>query len=191
DGSQAGTWTGTDDTGTISTPLDPKLDPGGLADNGGPTLTEALLPNSSCIDAGDDSVLGQITTDQRGYPRKGGLHVDIGAYEIDPPQAGPLFTVTSTDEHSDGTCGEGDCSLWDAMNAANGNAANNSTVTFAPGVVGTITTKLQSIGINVIRPVSVIGPGARLLSLNAGNAGRILNVSSQGVVISGLTFTNG
>ena len=60
---------------------DPKLGP--LQDNGGPTFTQALLPGSPAIDAGDDAVVATASTDQRGLPRKRGLHVDIGAYEAD------------------------------------------------------------------------------------------------------------
>jgi hypothetical protein len=76
----------TDQTGTTGSPLDPKLDPAGLQDNGGPTKTIALLSNSPAIDKGDDSVLGSplsLTTDQRGYPRKIGAHVDVGAFEYE------------------------------------------------------------------------------------------------------------
>ena len=63
---------------------DPRL--GALQNNGGSTMTRALLPGSPAIDAGDDSVLGGplfLTTDQRGlgFPRRLGLHVDIGAFE--------------------------------------------------------------------------------------------------------------
>ena len=46
---------------------DPELGP--LADNGGPTLTMALLPGSPAIDAGDNSAAQP--TDQRGFPRRG------------------------------------------------------------------------------------------------------------------------
>ena len=56
---------------------DPKLGP--LADNGGPTLTMALLPSSPAIDAGDTSLAP--TTDQRGFPRPSGAAADIGAFE--------------------------------------------------------------------------------------------------------------
>jgi hypothetical protein len=65
--------------GTLSAPYLPNLGP--LANNGGPTPTLALLPGSPAIDAGDDSLADG--TDQRGYARKGGLQVDIGAYEFD------------------------------------------------------------------------------------------------------------
>jgi hypothetical protein len=61
------------------------LDPGGLQNNGGPTQTIALLCGSLAIDAGDDSVLDpplSLSTDQRGFARKFGSHVDIGAFEL-------------------------------------------------------------------------------------------------------------
>jgi hypothetical protein len=56
---------------------DPKLGP--LADNGGPTLTMALLPGSPAIDAGNTSLAP--ATDQRGFPRPAGLAADLGAFE--------------------------------------------------------------------------------------------------------------
>jgi hypothetical protein len=57
---------------------DPKLGP--LADNGGPTLTMALLPGSPAIDAGDTAAAPPI--DQRGIPRPFSLAADIGAFEF-------------------------------------------------------------------------------------------------------------
>jgi hypothetical protein len=62
---------------------------GALADNGGPTLTCALLPGSPAIDVGTDSVTNTFATDQRGYPRLVGAHVDIGAVEGVYNAAGP------------------------------------------------------------------------------------------------------
>jgi predicted outer membrane repeat protein len=70
--------------------IDPLLGP--LGDNGGPTLTHALLPGSPAIDKG--SSFG-VTTDQRGEPRPfdfasvpnaaGGDGSDIGAFEVGRP----------------------------------------------------------------------------------------------------------
>ena len=65
----------------------PKL--GALKDNGGPTLTMALLPGSPAIDAGNNAnVLASMTTDQRTYIARiikasavNPATVDIGAYE--------------------------------------------------------------------------------------------------------------
>jgi hypothetical protein len=62
---------------TIS--ADPRLAP--LADNGGPTLTRALLSDSPAIDMGSN--VGGLETDQRGpgFPRVKGGRADIGAFE--------------------------------------------------------------------------------------------------------------
>jgi hypothetical protein len=54
-----------------------------LADNGGPTETEALAPTSPAI--GADAACPPPTTDQRGVPRPPG-HCDIGAFQT--PGAG-------------------------------------------------------------------------------------------------------
>ena len=70
---------------------DPMLGP--LADNGGPTLTMALLPGSPAIGAGDP--LSAPPTDQRGVPRPPGLAADIGAYEFVPP--GPSLRIQLLD----------------------------------------------------------------------------------------------
>jgi predicted outer membrane repeat protein len=54
---------------------------GPLADNGGPTLTVALLPGSPAIDQGSNAFVNSGETDQRGLPRIVNGTVDIGAYE--------------------------------------------------------------------------------------------------------------
>ena len=59
---------------------DPLLGP--LQDNGGSTLTMALLPGSPAIDSGDDA--GCPSTDQRRFRRPMGAHCDIGAMEYSP-----------------------------------------------------------------------------------------------------------
>ena len=70
---------------TDITGVDPKLGP--LQNNGGPTLTMALLPGSPAIDKGANSnVRADMTSDQRVFMARiinGGvsLTVDIGAYE--------------------------------------------------------------------------------------------------------------
>jgi hypothetical protein len=57
--------------------VDAKLGP--LADNGGPTLTHALLAGSPAINAGSNSACP--ATDQRGVSRPQGANCDIGAVE--------------------------------------------------------------------------------------------------------------
>jgi hypothetical protein len=53
-----------------------------LADNGGPTLTHALILGSPAIDASPDDG-NCLDTDQRGVSRPQGLTCDIGAFEFD------------------------------------------------------------------------------------------------------------
>lgn len=53
---------------------------GPLADNGGPTLTHALLPGSPALDAGDAS---GPDTDQRGVARPQGAGPDAGSFELE------------------------------------------------------------------------------------------------------------
>jgi len=61
--------------------VDPMVGP--LANNGGPTLTMALLPGSPAIDAADPAAAP--ATDQRGVPRPVGPAPDIGAFEYGWP----------------------------------------------------------------------------------------------------------
>lgn len=63
---------------------------GGLADNGGPTQTHALLPGSVAVDSAGDCDALEVTLDQRGQPRPGtGTPAcDIGAFELQPAGGG-------------------------------------------------------------------------------------------------------
>jgi CSLREA domain-containing protein len=184
-------WVASDYTGTSVSPLDPQL--GSLQDNGGPTQTMAVQPTSAAIDAADDSVLNaplSLTTDQRGpgFPRKLGAHVDIGAFEFDSALPGPAFIVTTAADHDDGNCGALDCTLREAINAANADGMD-STITFAPGVPGIIT--LTSALPDVTSNIALQGPGARVLALNGSGAYRAFSFLSGTSTISGLTINNG
>ncbi len=79
-----------DNFGTTASPLNAQLAP--LADNGGPTMTHALLSNSPALDAGSNALANDPTnpllTDQRGAGRIADSAdpdslavVDIGAFE--------------------------------------------------------------------------------------------------------------
>ena len=184
-------WVASDLTGTTAMARDPKLV--NLQNNGGPAQTMALQPGSEAIDAGDDNVLGapdNLTSDERGFPRRIGSHVDIGAYELDHAQTGATLTVNTTLDDTDGMCGETRCTLRDALNAANA-AGGGDSVLFAPGVTGTISLSLGELSIT--KAVSIVGPGARVLAVDANLASRVLNISAPGgaVTISGLTLTRG
>lgn len=79
----------TDTSDLINT--DPKFGP--LQNNGGNTLTYALLPGSPAIDHGGNT--GCPATDQRGVARPKGAACDIGAYEFVPQLFLPLILKTS------------------------------------------------------------------------------------------------
>ena len=59
--------------------VNPKFDPNGLKNNGGPTQTIALLAGSPAINSDYN---GLTTTDQRGFARPQNTHADIGAFEL-------------------------------------------------------------------------------------------------------------
>jgi hypothetical protein len=63
-----------------------------LADNGGPTLTHALVYGSPALDL-DTTCSTELTTDQRGYDRPVNSKCDAGAFEYDP---------SNTDSDGDG-----------------------------------------------------------------------------------------
>jgi len=91
--------------GTSGSPLDPLLGP--LADNGGPTLTNTLLPGSPAINAGNPSIVfNPAEFDQRGAPfvRVVGGQIDIGAFE--------LPAVDSADFDDDGDIDGFDFLTW-------------------------------------------------------------------------------
>ena len=89
---------------------DPLIGP--LADNGGPTLTHALLPGSPALDAVPISACvdhegDPLTADQRGVARPQGRECDIGAFEA--VQVPLSFTVDSTADRVDKQPGDGRC----------------------------------------------------------------------------------
>ncbi len=76
---------------------DPMLGP--LQNNGGPTLTHALLPGSPAIDAGDPNFAPPPDYDQRGpgFVRVFNGRIDVGSFEVQPtPTPTPTLTPTAT-----------------------------------------------------------------------------------------------
>ncbi len=103
-------------TGTINPLLGP------LADNGGPTLTLALLPGSPALNAGDSSAMAGIDDvplyDQRGerFGRVSNGRIDMGALEV---QVERLAADFNDDGHVDGD----DFLIWQiGFNQFDGNA---------------------------------------------------------------------
>ncbi len=71
---------------------DPLL--GALQDNGGPTLTHALLPDSPAIDTGDPNFTPPPNYDQRGlgFDRIVNGRIDIGSFEVQAATPTPTTT---------------------------------------------------------------------------------------------------
>ncbi|MEX0726233.1 MAG: choice-of-anchor Q domain-containing protein, partial [Planctomycetaceae bacterium] len=191
--------------GTDPTALGSILNPT-LANNGGPTLTHALVVGSPAINAGDNAnlpadvldldgdlnVAEALPVDQRGLPfvRAFGGTVDIGAYEVQPRT---LVVDTLVDE-SDGDFSTGDLSLREAIEWANANAGAD-TITFDAGLSGgTIT--LGGTELAITDAVTINGLGADQLTIDADGLSRIFNVDDDtgteiDVEIVALTLTGG
>jgi hypothetical protein len=167
-------WVVTDLTGTIAVPRLALLGP--LRYNGGPTST--MLPHdaSPAIDAGDDSVLSFLATDQRGRPRESGAHVDIGAVEVGPIR---LYAVS----HLDSGPGSLRQHILDAS------PGEHDIIILDPSLTGVIT--LSSGELMVDKSLSIIGPGANLLTVSGIRSNRVFHVTNGPVVIANLTIAEG
>lgn len=91
---------------------DPRLDPNGLQNNGGPTQTIALLSTSPAIDHIPTTIPDACpATDQRGNPRPDGTSentCDIGAYESNyPPDNDLALTNIPTTITTNATSSQG------------------------------------------------------------------------------------
>jgi len=174
--------------GTASA-ANPNLAP--LANNGGPTQTMAISGSSLAANAGNNALIpGGVTTDQRGLNRIYGAAVDIGAFEVQPINSLVVSTVTDEDDgNSDPTFGAG-TSLREALNYAV-SLGGNRTVTFAPGVTGTIALTQALTYNSGGGSVTIQGPGITNLTVSGNNVNRVFNISAGALVINDLTISGG
>ena len=183
--------------GTCSPDLsgDPMLGP--LAANDGSTPTHALLRDSPAIGAGN----GCPATDQRGIARQ--ADCDIGAYHWRALDSADIVVNSTADSVAD----DGVCTLREALIAANTDTASGmqvsecvagervDTITFNPSVSGTI--NLSGTQLEITSAVTLQGPGADQLTIDAGGSSRVFfvndsdNLSNVVVTIAGLTLSGG
>jgi hypothetical protein len=195
--------------GPINGPIDPQLGP--LANNGGQTMTHALLPGSPAINAGNlqsfATVVGLPEFDQRGAPfqRVFNARIDIGAFEYQQPSDLNLLVDTLVDE-LDRNFTRGDLSLREAIAISN-NFPSVDTIRFDPVLAGG--TILLTMGQLVISDsVTIEGLGAELLTIDAsgndptldennGDGSRVFDIDDcdndhlQNVSIAGLAIVGG
>ena len=134
-------------------------------------------------------------TDRAGNPVANVEPSDDETYTLDntvqTPQAGPTFTVNTTDDHDDGTCSTTDCTLREAINAAN-NQAGANTIDFS--VSGTITLD-QTLGTlpAISDDVTIDGAAnSAAIIVSGGNNVRVMIVNNGKVLgINALTIANG
>jgi CSLREA domain-containing protein len=153
----------------------------------GNTPTMAIATTSSAYATADGAKA--LPTDQRGVPRKS--LTDIGAYENnDFTQAGPTLVVNTKSDHTPDVCSAVDCTLREAIARANQlNGAN--TITFNNNVIGTITLGATLGPLSVTDSTTIIGPGARVLSVSGSAGGqvfRVFNFTAGVSTVYGLTI---
>ncbi|MFL6530549.1 MAG: choice-of-anchor Q domain-containing protein [Chthoniobacterales bacterium] len=109
-------------------------------------------------------------------------------------RTGANLVVTTTDDHDDDACTEDDCTLREAITAAN--SRENCSISFAAGVSGTV--QLHAALPDIRRDLTLQGPGSDLLTVRRNDGGdyRIFTISNgtdtgPTVSIHGVTITNG
>jgi hypothetical protein len=101
--------------------------------------------------------------------------------------AAAVWNVTKTGNSVDGGCTPSLCSLRDAIVAANADTGDTINV---PASASPYT--LGGALLEVTKPMTIIGAGARSTVIDGGGKSRVLNVNQSGTVsISGVTITGG
>ena len=154
---------------------DPMLAP--LADNGGFTLTHALLSGSIAIEHGNNASFMRYDQRYRGSARIVGASADIGAYEVQT--IGTSHVVANCQDAGDG-------SLRDAID----HAKSGDTIDLSNLACGRIVlSHALEVGVGTL---ALNGPGANALVIDGGVVDRVLEHTTYGTLtLSGLTIGYG
>lgn len=104
------------------------------------------------------------------------------------PARAETFTVNSTADPGDGTCDASECTLREAVNAANGNGEAD-TITFDLPNNSTIT--LGGNQLEISSEMVIEGPGEDQLTVSGNDASRVFYIDGANATIEGLTITQG
>ncbi len=186
---------GDSDLANVDTTTTPVIE-ANLADNGGNTLTHALVIslNNPAVDAANDALISAEPFDQRGFefPRRRAMAVDIGAVEAD---YNPLVVNSLNDDFADLT--DSEVTLRDAVTFAN-QTSGTQVITFDPNLFanGPANIVLAVGEIEVNDDTVITGPGARMLTLDGADRAPIFFANPFGfdtaasLEVSGVTLTN-
>ena len=102
------------------------------------------------------------------------------------------YTVTKTADTNDGVC-DADCSLREAVTAANASADNDEIVFDAAVFFTPQTITLSGTEIVILQngSLKITGPGFQKLTISGNNLSRIITISRATAAISGIRFTGG
>ena len=150
--------------------------------------------NAVVVDSFDRIVVAGRSDAVGGTTLKSNLKSNLG---INPTNvAVARFTntnlvVNKTADTNDGSCDAVDCSLREAVAAAN-SAATNDTITFDSSLAGqTITLTLGSqLSTSNNGSLNIVGLGANQLTVSGNNSVRVFTINGK-TTISGLTITGG
>jgi CSLREA domain-containing protein len=101
------------------------------------------------------------------------------------------FTVTTADDHTDGTCNAADCTLREAMDAANDAGGDNNTIVLQAGGPYVLSLSLGSLRLQddtVGTTTTVNGNGQ---TIDGGGVSSVLRIGEGKVVLNDLTIQNG
>ena len=121
-----------------------------------------------------------------------GTNLDFAVVRYLPtPFSAGIFTVTRSDDRNSASCTPGDCSLREAINAANA-LQTNDIINFAGLTTITMSANVGEMVINDAGTLVINGPGANVLTIDGGAGGnRIFFTNLATATISGMTLTGG
>ena len=184
--------------GATGTEIDPLLSP--LQDNGGATLTHALLFGSPARDNGNN--VGVPAFDQRGFDRRfdgdgdGNVTVDIGAFESGLTVNSFLDTVDVNPGERSSADEDGNSTLRAAIMEANA-LPGADTIVLLPGtyrltIAGQDENNAETGDLDITESLTIIGAGDGSTIIDAAGLDRAFHViAGASLDLKGVTVING